>query len=311
MRKTMSTASPLLAVNDARFLDHMMQYVVSLQIIDRKVPKGGDRSKKTDTKPQIDAYMVTGFLIKFKRRIWWITAGHVIADIYRRMDDGNKVIKCRFGDARYRNKPSEHESVPFDIGSAACFWTDREDLGMDCGAILVPVHQARLLLFGGARFFNWRDFALESDQFNAFAMLGFPNVGVSDNEKPYRIKQIQKKAKRSGGGVIMFSYGAPLLSLRPVDPPPELIKRYPRRYFRVLPNVSKHDGRRLAVKHVDGMSGGPVLGLRVIKKVGIQYKLIGIQSTQSDLSGTTCVCRPKLFLRLMWKEITRRYPDAK
>ena len=86
-----------------------------------------------------------------------------------------------------------------------------------------------------------------------------------------------------------IGFGTPLQPIQMLDEPPDhMEKKYDRFYGRLIKGVGSYKGEIRLLLDLNGMSGGPVFGLRIDDK-SFEYDLIGIQSSW-DNEDTIAAC---------------------
>lgn len=276
-------------------LDGLMPYLVGIgwdhELIERR-PNIADRDLAFDRQSSI----CTGFLVHQNSATWIVTAGHVITLINESTSPPRRLVAARIYD---RGGHLGMGVIPYPLELAPRYHIDREDEGLDLGAILVHGHYARLIFNGGAQAFTPDQFAKDGDDFDTFAVMGFP------------FEHTQIKSSRKGRtrylGVRM---GTPLMPLRMIKSPPAMmVKKYNRFYAKIRRTTFKYNNQTIKVRDIDGMSGGPVVGLQVRKR-DIRFRLVGVQSAWSPKHLTIAACPVADFMAVIDQKLQEAYPKV-
>jgi hypothetical protein len=212
----------------------------------------------------------SGFLLLYQNRCLWITAGHVL----QKIDDLFQNEKCdvkrtAWIDNNEINTANEFNAIPFDYLQARkfCKNNDKMDLGVirleDLYLRTIAVNQSNKWLTED----TWRNNNLSNPE--GFFLVGYPDeTKVCGNEK------------RSDG-----NYSISKISC--ISNPVEKIARkesdknefwnYPDWFYGKALPITKDDSTKL--NNIEGMSGGPILGIERTPDERVIYKLFGIQSS--------------------------------
>jgi hypothetical protein len=119
----------------------------------------------------------------------------------------------------------------------------------------------RLLVANGIRPFDVVGWRGDLDAMTHFVVLGMPTQFIEPVEK--------------GGDIAVLKFAPVMLSLTRVAEPDEMKKAFPRFYGQHAPVM--HNELAGTLHHLDGLSGGPILGFRPTDR-GTKYHLVAIQS---------------------------------
>lgn len=245
-------------------MQHLLPHIVAITWIDAlKEPRA--RSSNPDADYDVQHRMCSAFLFQAEGVPMFVTAGHVVVAINESIAGNRRLIKARIVDGIGTEKRCE--PIPFPLGDEARFHIDRQDLGWDLGAIPIQSHWSRLLAKSDRKFFAAEKMASVEDVFDLYVVLGFPTE--------HRITTRTRVGSRL---TIRNKIGTPLMPVRRLVRPPKVLKcPIPRFYGKLLSDRFELNGEEFVLNDIDGMSGGPVIGLK-FKKASIEYKLVAVQS---------------------------------
>ena len=197
----------------------------------------------------------SGFVAEIGGRWWWVTAGHVIKAIDEAVA-ANVVEGFRLLDQF--DGPHKVGEIPFDYAGARKFYQDDEARGIDFGMIELAPHYMALLKANGitaASRETWN--MVRFGQYESpFWMYGFPTDG-----QPVQINGPGFVSAKPVPGVIAVH--------RPAKKSKDVVKA---QYMRLRGVVSDDAGE------IDGMSGGPIFGMRVDTRGVLRTRILAIQS---------------------------------
>lgn len=288
---------PVLICQSDGLADTLYRFAPALMIAVRANRYHGKIVIPDESKPEF-ALWYSGLLVHMRGLYIWITASHVIRELNTILSDRSVLAQIK--------SPSKHvgvEPVPIDL--TAChkfsFQQSEEDvLGIDVGAVVLPVHVARLLIASGYGFMSPQDFARRAEQFDAYSLLGYPRDACD------------ARTRRSGADrIARFRLRAPMLALFPT-PPPDNSWRKPlyRRFFGIFPNHTSTAEGEFSIDDVRGMSGGPVFGINRESEGPPSIRLIGIQSVQGTNTGVLAVCPVRTFVSAIRKRLLQAMESA-
>jgi len=157
-------------------------------------------------------------------------------------------VKSRLVDGFSGNK--SFPAIPFTLGDTPQWYVC--DDGLDYALIALCPSFAFQLIAGGVSALGedaWTDVPASPD---GYFLLGFPSQG--------REITITSGAKT---GNVTVSLGTPLLPIRPVDDPPDVLKRGNERFYAQVPITTGNvDGKTVTLTDIDGMSGGPIFAVQ-------------------------------------------------
>lgn len=227
------------------FCRHLVALCVNFDYLD-----GPDATSRG---PRFTAY--AGTIICIRDMVCFLTAGHIVRELdeairSNRVTIYSAVLADTFGWRRISNHP-----IPFDLIGAPRFFIDDENEGLDFGLIALRANDVRLLAANGISALfeeNWIHQPRLS--FDGYFMLGLPSEFVSE------------RLSSSGLGAVSPT----MFRVQRLDLPPEGTRktRHPR-------FVGQLD-RDLPFNSIDGMSGGPIFGIKFGPPM--RYWVVALQS---------------------------------
>ena len=135
--------------------------------------------KEADQSPRFT--MCSGTLIAIEGVVFFLTAGHVLDQLGKlRESDQVEIVGSALVDT-YGWKRTSDIPIPFDLSTARMFYIDDDDAGLDFGVIPLERHCVRLLAKNGNVALSEANWSRQHTvEFDAFAMLGFPEELVSE-----------------------------------------------------------------------------------------------------------------------------------
>lgn len=214
--------------------------------------------------------------------LWFlVTAGHIIDDINRRLNQGRELRFAKIIDAWAEGRTDQHP-IPFpdmvDSERVPQGHIHQESTGIDYGWFYLRDYYRRLLAGNGIVPLDetaWKSVPEQLDAYNAF---GFPDDCVLEN----------RDASGTYHGLLLRPRLIPY-SHEP-NPPPDFQLPYKRLFF--WPDRQANG----SVARVKGMSGGPIFGYQFDDDGGRLW-LVGVQSSQLDESGLAIACPAEPFGR--------------
>lgn len=195
----------------------------------------------------------SGFVIDVAGEWFYVTAGHILKDIRTALDAGSTFDVWRLGDQTASNR-FKNTAIPYAFDQSHWLILENTDLGLDYAAVYLG-GLYRLSLEAGdispLAKDTWGDHVVEHDH---WALVGIPSETVSYDGKT---------------NITARFVMAPLIE---TCAPPLAGEKAKNKFYAKLP-----DGSENFVRDIDGMSGGPIFGLKEIDGIW-KYKVIGIQS---------------------------------
>ncbi len=247
--------APQMAGNlNERFVKSVGRHFITLSCV-RTLP--GEQEEKI--------FVFSGFLIEVRDVWFYVTAGHILRDIRKALDQGATFDVWRLGDQTAGNR-FNNSAVPFGFDINRWGVIENDEIGLDYAAVSLEELYCRQLQAGGAVPITkvaWGDHITEHDQ---WALVGVPSETVSYD------------------GKTVITAKVVVAPLEPVDAPPGAGSRDQNRFYGRL----KDDSVPM-LKDVDGMSGGPIFALKKIDGTW-KYLAIGVQSAWYEKSRIIAAC---------------------
>jgi len=215
-------------------------------------------------------FYASGFLLLYQKRCMWITAGHVLESIDELFQNRKYDIRrTEWIDNNEINLPSECNAIPFDYLQTRKFCINNDT--MDLGVIRLEGNYLELIVRNHSnRWLNeeaWRDNTLSNSE--GFFLVGYPtetmvceNVSKSDGDY-------------STSNITCISNPVERIARKESDE--NEFWNYPGWFYGKALPITKDDGTEL--NNIEGMSGGPILGIERTPDEKVIYKLFGIQSS--------------------------------
>jgi hypothetical protein len=254
----------------------LTNYLVALTWIDAATERvrEGTIPEAFDVTPRI----ATAFVVAVGDEWFLLTAGHTLADLKAACQSGRRIIKARLIDSPGRSQ--QMGPIPFDFDLDQCAFVDAD--GLDYGLIHLRFHYAELLRKGERRAFDRSHWGSPSGRYDDYVLLGFPS-----SHRLIRSTRVGPETTQ-----VDVASATPLLPLQPTPDPPEcLVKAAERFYAKVPRGLGYVEGElRPVLDDIEGMSGGPVVGVRYGDDGTIDYELIAVQSTWAKDSRVLAAC---------------------
>lgn len=204
----------------------------------------------------------SAFVMKVEGRWLLVTAGHCLRRLEDLHNSGNyEITACGLYDGWTPRGPSD--PIPFRYTDSVRDYVDDEELGLDIGFIELPPLLARTLSAGGVEPLGPEHWATADEGFVGYVVLG----------QPTELYQVIRR----GENVVDARVDPVLISLTKCEPPANMIKPAARFYGQLAPQTRFSDGG--ALNDIDGMSGGPIFGLRQHASGKLTYSLIAVQGS--------------------------------
>lgn len=195
--------------------------------------------------------LFSGFVIDLKGEWFFITAGHILADLRKGLELGYQFKYWQLGDQTANNQFAAGVPFHFDVDEWLDIY-DRHETGMDYAAVHLTYMYRRQLEAGGIQAVPGRTGNDHTSEHDHWVIAGFPAESIEDGET-------------------MISARLTIIPLIPTEPPPHSTKRL----FHFYAALDERTGSKF--QDANGLSGGPILAF---KRVGnnLEYAVIGVQS---------------------------------
>jgi hypothetical protein len=250
------------------FVRFLGRHFISLRWVDRTE---GERAEANDGRGT--PMLTSGFVVSVDGVWFLVTAGHILSDLEKAIERGQVLNRFHVADGFGKLKP--HPPFVFDFKGAIKWHYFDPDDGADYGVIHLRENTQALLSANDVQPFDERAWLLDVPAtFDDTYLVGIPD-------------QFSKVKPTIGDGMILDNTLV-VLTVEMTDEPPESLKKpFPRYYARVRP-AQHSDGRVLTT--LDGMSGCPLLGIKLMSNGHRRYWIIGIQSMESNPHGYAVIC---------------------
>ncbi|MGP1310038.1 MAG: hypothetical protein ACTS27_07575 [Phycisphaerales bacterium] len=213
-------------------------------------------------------HFFSGFLLNYEGTVLWLTAGHILDKLCELIRAKGRVVRAAFADRGPHNMESGLGTpVPLEgILKGREYCCENNQL-RDIAAIPLSSMQLRLLKESPARAIPEVAIGWHPKNYDLLFVLGFPNEQKAFNKK-----------RVPGGFNVGYRAVMPMLPL-------ELVRETPRgtrpagdfSFAKILSRRGSVSGEPIEIVDIDGMSGGPVFGLREVRGVA-RLEWVGIQS---------------------------------
>ncbi|MFN0010699.1 MAG: hypothetical protein ACKVS8_03545 [Phycisphaerales bacterium] len=246
-------------------LDRLSRVVVPLHWIVRVPQQDGELA----VMPQY----ATGFLARLDSgHVLWVTAGHVLKGIKEQVG-AQMPLKFRLCDGLARPMPGR-EGVPvpisFDGESGTCpaFFVDDDKCGIDVGMLALRPIVSQPLLAHGDRPLAPMRVAKPTRRFHFYCVLGAPRKAYTPT-----------MGRTATGGFVNSLVACPLIPLRRLRALRAWRTDVPRMHFEPMGEAPIDLADENGLLDASGMSGGPIVGVRVGRKYLSLY-LVAVQAAQ-------------------------------
>ncbi len=207
----------------------------------------------------------SGFFVDVSGEWFYVTAGHIIRDIFAALASGSSFDVWRLDDQTAGNQ-FNGKAVPYDFDAKEWLVLRDPSIGLDYAAVHLGDFYRRQLEAGGVTAIaknSWGDYVTEYDH---WVLMGIPSETVAYD------------------GSTAISARMVMSPLTSVDEPTDAGDKAQNQFYAKL-----NEGSENFFKDADGLSGGPVFAL---KKHGEEwkYKVIGIQSAWYPTNRTLAIC---------------------
>jgi len=208
---------------------------------------------------------ISGFVISV-RGVWFlVTAGHVIDDLEKRFVHSHDLREMFIHDGF--GTTIELPQSGFDWRGANKGAIFDKEAGVDFGFIVLRPMYRKLLKKAGVVALEEHMWKRPPSDMHGYLLWGVPNQLFSG-----------RVISTTSGDLLTYSLHAPLVAIsRTDDPPKHMQKPIARLYATVPDSIRNEQGNLVKLGDIDGMSGGPIFGLRR-EGGGTRYWVVGLQS---------------------------------
>lgn len=226
--------------------------------------------------------VISTFVVEVRQTWFLVTAGHIIEGMRQGVREGYRYSKFNLSDGWARDAV-HRQAIPFPDDLDA--WVSIHEEGVDYAALPLPelivanLKANRMVAIDEVHWSEQPQYG-----FDGLVLIGVPSASVS--------------SEPTAPGKSVLTQGLTIIPLDEVADPPESLQTEFTRIYGRIP-VSPHDviWRQMA-GDIDGMSGGPILGVKFVEG-GSKYWVIGVQSGWDRPSKTIAGCYLPQFLRLL------------
>ena len=212
-------------------------------------------------------FTTTAFLMWVRNKGFLITAGHILGGIEDARRRGQKLTDFLLDDTLgFQAKYSDH-SIPF--GDFDTVWKKHVDQdGLDFAVMALSPHIGRKLQANCAEPIDEERWKNLPDKIEEYYLFGAP-------DKLHEVDTI-------GGLHVKRAFAAiPVQCIN--DSPESPLTKFPRIVYRISSELTSQSGARL--DDIDGMSSGPLVGVKRDKTGKPRYCFLGIQSSWDKSKG--------------------------
>lgn len=240
----------------------------------------------TDNIPFGDLHFASysGFVISI-RGVWnFVTAGHILEDLERNIENKSiKIKNCVLVDKFGPDAVSQF-SIPFEYNNAPKFFVNEKDAGLDFGLIILTAHYCDLLKANGVVPILEKDWKNIPDELQEkHVMLGLPRCLIKT-----------KTAGKNEDMKLVSSVSPAAIGVERIYDK-TLEKDYPQ-------FVGRLHQAGYTIENIDGMSGGPIIGF---SKDWTRYWVVAIQSSWLPESRITFGCLVSVFTQIVEDFVSR------
>jgi hypothetical protein len=205
-------------------------------------------------------FAFSGFVIEVGDTWFYVTAGHVLKQMEKRLADPRVTIKYLSLFDGFHDSPHEG-GVPFCVDGAGRWVIDDDEAGLDAGVILLsPCYRAALERNGIVPITPGCWEGIDEMQFDGFAVLGLPD------------ELLEKKPRTGVRGERIIGGGRAVLTFLVASDSQPVAKPKPQNaWFAGTMKASESE-----LGDMDGMSGGPIFCFK--KGPPFSYGVVAVQS---------------------------------
>src|SRR5208337_1625624 len=281
------------ATDDA-VVKHFCRHFVSLAMVDCPLNSRG-RMVRQVSQPDGTVWIrrpwcFSGFIMEVADHWFLVTAGHILRDIEAMLSQGKRAIEQSMLIDFLGTGAKHFQPVPFPLVDAPRYYELDESSGTDYGVIyLRPLIRDNLIANGvlPVEERNWRN--QENVEFEHFFILGLPTENM-----------VKKVGDASGHDGTSIQIQPSMLLVERIEGVPEPLANLkgPQFFGKLLvPESSLHS--------IDGMSGGPIIGLRRKHDGSGLSWIVAVQSGWLSQSRIVHACPFPPFARRLEEELRR------
>ncbi|WP_119325306.1 hypothetical protein [Capsulimonas corticalis] len=222
----------------------------------------------------------SAFIISYEGHWTLVTAGHIIEDIEKLYAAGGRFADVALDDSAAADATCVYP-LPFDYQSAPKMHIFDEENGIDIGLIALSNFYCQGLIKNNIEPLSEQSWQIDTPaEFDAYWLFGLPAERVID---------------QGNGGKV----GYVMLHLNLVeDIPVDMRKPFPRFYAQITDKGS--------LKSIEGMSGGPIFGIKAQADDRQFYWLVAVQSGWRSDIGLVTACPINAFFECIRSEMAAK-----
>jgi hypothetical protein len=229
-------------------------------------------------------FAFSGFILNLHDRIFWITAGHCLADKFDvPIKDGTlKILTCGFADY-FGDKVINADPIPYSYAPGNAFYIDDDTRGLDFAAIPLPDLTVKALIANGVKAIGRENWISQTDlTFEHYKIMGVPTHLTECQVSP--------------SGRVVSGIQPAMITIDRVDPnsiPGPLPDKW---FVGQIPDDVK-------IQSIEGMSGGPIYGFRQKTEGQWLYYVVALQSRWRLKERITFGCSAPLFAEMLYETV--------
>ncbi len=252
---------------DDAVVKYFCRHFVSLAMVDCPLDSRG-RMVRQFTQPDGSVWIrrpwcFSGFIMEVAGYWFLVTAGHILRDIEVMLSGGKRTV-AQSELIDYLGAGAKHfQPIPFPFVDTPHYYELNESSGADYGVIyLRPLIRDNLVANGVVRVEerNWRN--QENVDFEHFFMLGLPTENM-----------VKELSDTSGHVTTSIRIQPSMLPVERLESVPESLANLDGPQF-----IGKLLVPESSLQSIDGMSGGPIIGLRRNQDGSALYWIVAVQS---------------------------------
>lgn len=212
--------------------------------------------------------VLSGFVIAYRDLWMFITAGHVIRELSSSSEKGYKNVSMSFVDG-FSPASGKITHIPFSFNEKQWMVVDDDDSGTDIGIYFISEYYRALFQAGGVKPAVPSLGEFDQNAYDCFSVMGAPLELERESISDLATRRLSQ-----------VSVAVPMLRLW-TSGIPEHVKSEMARTNRFLGRIESLkgiiDGQQYEIKDIDGMSGGPVFGIKFDGK-SARVSIVGVQS---------------------------------
>lgn len=216
------------------------------------------------SKPKL--LIFSGFLVDVDDVWFYVTAGHILADIRAALASGSTFDVWRLSDWTAAQR-FNGMAIPYHFDPEHWIVISDQEKGLDYAAVPMSDLFRSLMTAGGASPIGPDAWGTHVDATDAWALVGIPSESIDYDDKT------------------IIKARVVVAPLKGVEEPSHVGEKAENQFYATFAD----DPARF-VKDIDGMSGGPIFSLRKSTEGAWKYSVIGVQSGWYKERAILTVC---------------------